>query len=225
VNEIERLLERGAVLLEPAGPMLPTEYGKRWLERIWTDLDRHSNTIRDVAKLAECERTEAGWESEAQRWAALEQLLTDEGVPTAISSGVSQYGMAKLIDHLNGKTAFTMPVTVAMALLTAAPTSTTTGATGVEATYTGYGRQTIAGAGWNAATAATPSVGTNASTITFGNCTAGTSTLLGFTLDDSATVSAGNALWYGTLTSTVISTTQTPPTVAAGALSTSMTGT
>jgi hypothetical protein len=118
-----------------------------------------------------------------------------------------------------------MPVTVAMGLWTVAPTSTSTGASANEANYTGYGRQTIAAAGWNASTAATPSVSTNAATITFGNCTGGTSTLLGFEICDSATIAAGNALWYGTLTSTVISTTQTPPTVAAGALAVSMTGT
>lgn len=141
-----------------------------------------------------------------------------------ITNGISQYGMAKLIDHINGKTSFTMPTTVAMALATTAPTSTTTGATLVEATYTGYGRQTIAAAGFNAATAATPSVATNNGAITFGACTAGTSTLLGFMLADSATTGAGNSLWYGTLASTVISTTQTPPTVASTAMSLSMTG-
>jgi hypothetical protein len=217
VNEIERLLECGAVLLEPAGPMLPTEYGKRWMDETWTELERNRGVLLDVAKLAECE---------AEMWGEIEQILRAEGVPTAISSGVSQYGMQHLIDHLNGKTSFTMPAVCSVALATTAPTSTSTGALGAnEAAYTGYGRQTIAAAGWNAATAATPSVGTNAATITFGNCTAGTSTLLGFITADSATVNAGNAVWYGTLTSTVISTTQTPPTIAAGALSVSVTGT
>jgi hypothetical protein len=194
----------------------PTEYGKRWLDRRLAELERFSATIRDVGKLAI---------AELRDWPWIERQLDAEGVPQAISSGISQYAMPALINHINGKTAYTMPTTVAMALATAAPTSTTTGATVAEATYTGYGRQTLAAATWNAATLATPSVATNASTITFGNCTAGTSTLLGFLIADSATVAAGNSLWYGTLTSTVISTTQTPPTVAAGALSVSMTGT
>jgi hypothetical protein len=158
-------------------------------------------------------------------WHWIQAKLDAEGVPQNISSGVSQYAMAKLIDHLDGKTAFTMPTTVAMGLWTVAPTSTSTGALANEANYTGYGRQTLAGAAFNAATAATPSVSTNASTITFGNCTAGTSTLLGFEITDNATTGAGNSLWYGTLVSTVISTTQTPPTIAAGSLNLSMTGT
>lgn len=197
-------------------PAQMTEYGRRWTEDRLTVIERHLDVMRDIHALAEAEHA---------RWAEIEAQLRAEGVPTAISSGVSQYGMSHLVDHINGKTSFTMPTTVALALATAAPTSTTTGATVTEAAYTGYARLAIAGAGWNAATAATPSVATNVNTLTFGACTAGTSTLLGFILADSSTTGAGNALWYGTLTSTVISTTQTPPTVAATALSVSMTGT
>lgn len=228
--EVDRLLERGAVLLVPEGPMRPTEYGKRWMDRVWTDLQHHSNTIRDVARLKHDPMVLLDLADEGERqvklWAAMEQALKDEGVPTNITSGVSQYGMAKLIDHINDKAAFTAPTTVAMGLwTTTAPTSTSTGALANEATYTGYARVTLATAAFNPATAATPSVSTNASTITFGNCTAGTSTLVGFELVDNATVASGNALWYGTLSSVVISTTQTPPTVAAGSLSLSMTGT
>jgi hypothetical protein len=193
-----------------------TEYGKSWIDNQWNAIAKFEGVLKDVHALAEYARGQ---------WSEIEAVLEREGVPVAITSGISQYGMAKLIDHINGKTSFTMPTTVAMALATAAPTSTSTGATITEAAYTGYGRQTIAGAGFNAATAATPSVATNASTITFGNCTAGTSTLLGFILADSATTGAGNSLWYGTLTSVTISTTQTPPTVAASAMSLSLNGT
>jgi hypothetical protein len=109
-----------------------------------------------------------------------------------------------------------------MALDTANPTSTSTGASQAETVYTNYLRQTLAGAAFVAATTATPSVGTNASTITFANCGATGSTLLGFTLVDNATIGSGNCLWFGALTSTVISSTQTPPTVAASALSLSL---
>lgn len=207
--------------------MLPTEYGKRWMDRVWTDLDRHSNTLRDVAKLDPgtwMDLAAEGLELEGL-WSDLEALLEREGVPTNITSGISQYGMSRLVDHLNGKTAFTMPATVAMALATAAPTSTTTGATLTEANYTGYAEVTIAGAGWNAATAATPSVATNNGAITFGNNTGSPNTLLGFGIKDSATLAAGNMLWYGTLASVTITTTQTPPTVASASLSVSLTGT
>ena len=200
--------------LEPAHI---TEYGKRWLDDWVTKLERFRGTITDVAKLALAELREWDW---------IQAKLDAEGVPQNISSGMSQYAMPRLIDHLNGKTAFTMPATVAMALATAAPTSTTTGATLTEAAYTTYGRQAIAAAGFNAASAATPSVATNNGAITFGNFTAGSpQTLAGFILADSASAGAGNALWYGTLTSVTINTTQTPPTVATGVMNLSMTGT
>jgi hypothetical protein len=200
------------------GEVKQTEYGKRWFEARLDALDRFNATLKDVVKLAYKEL----WE-----WPLVQRRLENEGLPQAISSGISQYGMSHLIDHINGKTSFTMPATVAMALGTAAPTSTTTGIWGTAetTTYTGYARQTLAGAVFNAATAATPSVSTNASTITFGTCTASTATFLGFLLTDNATINTGNALWYGTLASVTISTTQTPPTVAAAALSLSMTGT
>lgn len=204
------------VYLAPEGPGRLTEFGKRWMDERVAAIAKHADVFKDILKLGALQR---------ERWGEIQAALDMSGVPQNITSGISQYGMSHLIDHLNGKTSFTMPATVAMALATAAPTSTTTGATLTEAAYTGYGRQTLAGAAFNAATAATPSVATNNGAITFGACTAGTSTLLGFMLADSASTGAGNALWYGTLTSTVISTTQTPPTVASTAMSLSLTGT
>jgi hypothetical protein len=217
-DEIERLLEQGAVLLEPTGPMLPTEYGKQWMDDTWTAIERDRSVLLDVAKLAEYE---------AEMWDEIDRILREEthhrlGSLTGIANGLSQYVMHLLVDHVNGKTSFTMPVTVAMALDTANPTSTSTGASQAETVYTNYLRQTLAGAAFVAATTATPSVGTNASTITFANCGATGSTLLGFTLVDNATIGSGNCLWFGALTSTVISSTQTPPTVAASALSLSL---
>lgn len=210
------MLETRPVYLHPQGPAYPTEYGKRWLADQQAAMQQHHGVLLDISRLADLE---------GETWAGIEQLLREEGVPTAITSGVSQYGMSHLIDHINGKTSFTMPAAVAMALATTAPTSTSTGATLVELTYTTYARQAIAGAGFNAATAATPSVATNNGAITFPACTAGGGTVLGYMLADSATIGAGNALWYGTLASTVISTTATPPTVATTAMSLSMTGT
>jgi hypothetical protein len=192
-----------------------TDHGKRWLELRYDEHERYNSTLKDVARLAL---------SEQWKWGTMKATLDHEGIPQAISSGISQYAMPKLIDHLNNKATFAALSTVAMALATAAPTSTTTGATLAEANYTGYGRQTLAAAAFNSATAATPSVATNSGTITFGNCTAGTNTLLGFGTLDSATAGAGNMLWYGTLTSVTISTTQTPPTVGSGVMNLSMTG-
>jgi hypothetical protein len=193
-----------------------TEYGKRWFDRRLADVDRFYAVLRDIAKLAR---------AEAWKWPLTFKRLEAEGVPTAVSSGLSTYAMTHVIDHVNGKTSFTMPATVAMVLATAAPPSNVTGSTVTEATYTGYARQVMAGSNFVAASGTTTATSSNVSTITFGNCTGGTNNLLGFILADSATVGAGNALWFGTLASTTISTTQTPPTVAAGAMSLSATGT
>lgn len=216
------------IYLVPEGPAKLTEYGKRWMDERMTIISQHRGVLLDVAKLAKIDTEPQELElagALTDMWTEIGKILHDEGVPTAITSGVSQYGMSHLIDHINGKTSFTMPATVALALATAAPTSTTTGATLTEAAYTSYAEQVIAGAGFNAATSATPSVATNNGAITFPNCTGGTSTLLGFQVKDSSTIGAGNSLWYGTLASTTISTTQTPPTVASTAMSLSMNGT
>lgn len=138
---------------------------------------------------------------------------------------LSGYAQTHIMDHANGKTSWTMPATVALALCTVVPDSSKTGATITEASYTGAGRQTIAGAGWNAASAGgagVASTATNNGAITFAACTAGSSTIIGWALCDSASTGAGNMLWWGSATSTVISTTQTPATVASGALSESL---
>jgi len=167
--------------------------------------------LRDVLKLVDIQ---------TPRWAAVEARLRAEGVPTMVTNGLGRYGAQHLIDHINGKTSFTMPTVTAVHLQTTASTETTLG---TDATYTGYA-PLDEHTNWTAATAAQPSVGVNTATITFGACTAGTSTLISFAITDSATVNAGNILWYGALTSTVISTTQTPPTIAAGALQVSLAG-
>ena len=191
-----------------------SEHGKRWLQQRYELNERFNATLSDIATLAITEHRDWEW---------VQAQLDAEGVPQMISSGISQSQMAALINASTKQATYTAPGAFAIALMTAAPTSTTTGVLGAnEASYTGYARTA---ATMGAASAATPSIATNSATVTFPNCTAGTSTLLGFIAADSATVNTGNALWYGTLTSTVISTTQTPPTIASGALSLSLTGT
>jgi hypothetical protein len=198
-------------------PGILTEYGKRYFDERMRLVDEHWPALWDICTLAKLEHT---------RWDEIQKALQESGVPTAITSGVGQATMAKIIDHLNGKTTFTLPAAAAAALATTAPTSTTTGVTIVEAAYTSYTRVTLTQASWsNAATAATPSVATNNGAITWPNCTGSTSTLLGFMITDNATLAQGANLWYGTLASTVISTTQTPPTIATTVLSLSATGT
>lgn len=127
----------------------------------------------------------------------------------------SDYLENKVLDHALGKASFTMPTTVALALCTVVPTDASTGATITEATYTGYARKVIAAADLNSAASGQT---TNANAITFNACTAGSSTIIGWAILDNSTTGAGNVLCWGTCTSTVISTTQTPATVAIGGL-------
>lgn len=135
-----------------------------------------------------------------------------------MAGSISDYAENKLIDHLMGKTSFTMPSTVYAALCTTTPTDASTGSTIVEATYTGYARKQIAGADLNAAAAG---VMTNLNAIVFAACTAGTSTVVGVAICDALTV--GNMLAWSDVTSHVIDTSNTPATIAAGALSITLT--
>lgn len=132
----------------------------------------------------------------------------------------SDYLEKKILDHCTGKTALSSPSGgLYMALLTVAPTDADTGATITEATYTGYARKLIAPADMSAAAGASPAEVHNAVQELFAACTAGTSTVIGWALLDSATIGAGNVFFKGSMTSVVISTTQTPPTLPASALS------
>jgi len=130
-------------------------------------------------------------------------------------ASLSDYAENKILDHVLGKTSFTMPSTVALALCTTVPTDASTGATIVEATYTGYARKVIAASDLNAAASGQT---TNGTAITFAACTGGTSTIVGFAILDNSTIGAGNVLLWGTCTSTVISTTQTPATIVINGL-------
>lgn len=129
----------------------------------------------------------------------------------------SDYLEGKDLNHNLGKEAFTMPAALAVALCTAVPTDASTGSTITEATYTGYLRKAIIGSELTQS-GTSPTKNANNAVITFAACTGSTSTIIGFALCDSATTAAGNVLYWGTVTSTVISITQTPATIASGAL-------
>jgi len=99
--------------------------------------------------------------------------------------------------------------------------STVTATNVIEPTYTGYTtRYAMPAAAWNnpsAGAAGVPSAITNNAAFTMTGCTAGTSTIIGWFLADQATA-AGNVIAWGSATSIVVSSTQTPPACAAGAI-------
>lgn len=122
-------------------------------------------------------------------------------------AGFSTYLQQKVLDHVLGKTSYTMP-TAYVALFTANPTDA---GGGTEAAYTSYARVTTSGATWNAASGTTT---TNASAVTFPACTGSSSTVTGFGIYDASTT--GNLLAWGTCSLSV--STGITPQFAAGAL-------
>lgn len=125
----------------------------------------------------------------------------------------SDYWENAVLDATFGDPDVTITAPTYLALCTTVPTDSSTGSTIVEANYTGYARKSIAAADMSAAASGSK---TNGNAITFAACTSGSSTVIGWALCDAS--SAGNVLCWGTATSTVISTTQTPATVAVGGL-------
>lgn len=144
-------------------------------------------------------------------------------------SQMSDYLENRLIDHLFRATAYTAPGTLYVALLTSAPSDTSTGATIAEASYTNYARASLAAgvANWKSTNGATSgaSSGTsgqtsNASTLTFGTAPgSGPTVVTHFAILDSATIGAGNVLFFGALSaSKTINSGDPAPTAAVDAL-------
>lgn len=104
-----------------------------------------------------------------------------------------------------------------LALVTVAVAEGDTGSTITEANYTGYARKSIAAADMGASSGGTKS---NTAQQQFANATGGSSTIIGWAQCSAST--AGKVGLFGTSTSTVISATQTPATIAVGALSGSL---
>lgn len=127
----------------------------------------------------------------------------------------SDYWELKVLDGTFGDpTTPTITAPVYLALCTVVPTDGSTGSTITEATgATGYARIAIAAADMSGAASGSK---TNGNALTGAAITAGSATVIGFAICDALTV--GNMLAWGTCTSTVISATQTPPTIAIGGL-------
>lgn len=142
-------------------------------------------------------------------------------LPVAGGSQFSDFYENLLLDAENQKTNLTASAAPwHMALVeTTGVTDADTGSTLDEPEYTGYARKTVAAADMNAAAGTGGSV-TNANAITFAACTAGTDTVIGFA--HCVALTTGSVRKFGTCSSTVISTTQTPATFAIAAYTTTI---
>lgn len=146
------------------------------------------------------------------------QLALAVFATTVLAAGYSRRAALGLMLHALGKTEQAKPAKVYVALTTVVPTSSSTGATIAEATgATGYLRKELTVASFEG-TEAEESIAEYIAELIFAAITAGTATVIGWAIVDKAGVGEGNVIFYGSATSTVISSTATPPTIAAKAL-------
>jgi hypothetical protein len=103
---------------------------------------------------------------------------------------ISDYAELKILDHIVGKTSFTMP-TAYVALYTAAPSDA---GGGTPVSGGSYARVATSGSSWAAAASGANS---NAAVITFPTATADWGTITHFALFDAS--SGGNMLVWGAL--------------------------
>jgi len=132
--------------------------------------------------------------------------------------GASDYCEEAILNALFGKTSafgtLSSRPTIYVALLTAAPSDTSTGSTIADANYTGYARAATTAATWNAWSAGQI---TNAVAIVFPEATGGNSVVTHFALVDAS--SGGNVLFYGALNTSMTISTGIAPQFKAGDLS------
>jgi hypothetical protein len=137
-----------------------------------------------------------------------------------MSGSKSNYLSKKLIEEAIGGVAYSSAANVYLALATTLPDDTTTGTTIVETDYASYARTQI-GTGnnqtdaWNAATGTTTATVTNKNAITCPTATgASTNPIVGVAVIDAS--SAGNILYWASVTSTAIANGDTPKVNASG---------
>lgn len=140
------------------------------------------------------------------------------------SGQLSAWAEQTCLNHLTGydNAAWANLAPTYLAECTTLPTSSSTGSTIVEASYGSYARTSMANTIWGAASGTAPASITNSGAgLTAAGCTSSTSTIVGLAACTAST--AGNVIFWMSCASVVISTTQTPATVAASALTFQMT--
>jgi len=139
-----------------------------------------------------------------------------------MSGSKSNYLSKKLIEETIGGVAYTSAAHVYVALCTTLPDDTSTGSTVVETDYASYARTEVGSnndqtTGWNTATGTTTATVTNKNAVTFPTATgASTNPIVGIAVVDAS--SAGNVLYWASVTSTAIASGDTPK-INAAALS------
>lgn len=138
------------------------------------------------------------------------------------TQGASDVVEKKIADHLTGKTAYTSPGPLYVALTTVAVAETDTGTTITEPGTTGYARVQVPTASWNAASGSgtTPSSAVTNALIQSGALSGSNATVIGYALCSASTL--GDVVAFGTTASLVIGPANTPWQIQAGNLSLSV---
>lgn len=124
------------------------------------------------------------------------------------ASGKSQYYASKLLNQVFNATAYTFPTSHFYALSTGTLSATSTGSAMSEATYTGYGRVSVTVNTSDYSTSAGGSSITNSVAVTFAANGGTAQAVTGVAICDATT--AGNVIYWATITSTTINGGDTP---------------
>lgn len=124
------------------------------------------------------------------------------------ASGKTNYYISKLLNTFWNAASFSFPATLFMALWTTTLTAASTGSSGTEASYTSYARVSVTANTTNFPTSTAGAAITNATAITFPANTGSVQTMTFFAVTDAST--AGNMLYFGSITSTAINTGDVP---------------
>jgi hypothetical protein len=133
------------------------------------------------------------------------------------ASGKSNVFISRFLNGIYNNSAVTLPgASLFFALWTATLTAASTGATAGETAYTSYARVTVTANTTNFPASSAGSAITNATAITWPANTGTASTITFLAILDSATIGAGNIVYWGSITSTTINAGDTPQINASG---------
>lgn len=125
-----------------------------------------------------------------------------------LATGKSQYLISKLLNQIFNAAAYSFPGTLFMALWTSTLNAASTGSTSGEASYTGYARVSVPANTTNFPTSSGGAAIANGTAITFPANAGSLQTMTFFAITDAS--SAGNILYWGSISSTAINPGDTP---------------
>lgn len=125
-----------------------------------------------------------------------------------MASGKVNYHISKLLNLIFNAASFTYPTPLYFALWTTSLTAASTGSSGTEAAYTSYARVAMTANTTNFPTSTSGAAIQNAVAITWPQSTGSSATCTYIAICDAST--AGNMLYFGSITSTAIASGDTP---------------